>query len=132
MDIICNVNVYQFLYKPGQTLNVPGGSRSQIPRQAAKEGGKIVCPTHRSPLPSRKYSCYSFCPRMSRLQDHRAAGRIMSMKNSSDTIENRTRDLPACRAVLQLTAPPRCPFNMKCIVQCLILHNFVLNLKKNL
>ena len=29
------------------------------------------------------------------------------MKNSSDTIGNRTRDLPACSAVPQLDAPPR-------------------------
>ena len=29
------------------------------------------------------------------------------MKNSNDTIGNRTRDLPACSAVTQLTAPPR-------------------------
>jgi hypothetical protein len=29
-------------------------------------------------------------------QDHSAPGRIMSMKNSSDTIWNRTRELPAC------------------------------------
>jgi len=28
----------------------------------------------------------------------------MSMKNSNDTIGNRTRDLPACRAVPQPTA----------------------------
>ena len=31
----------------------------------------------------------------------------MSMKNSNDTIENRTRDLPACSAVPQLTALQR-------------------------
>ena len=31
----------------------------------------------------------------------------MSIKISNDTIGNRTRDLPACRAVPQLTAPPR-------------------------
>ena len=31
----------------------------------------------------------------------------MSMKNSGDTIGNRTRDLPACSAVPQPTAPPR-------------------------
>ena len=31
----------------------------------------------------------------------------MSMKYSNDTIGNRTRDLPACRAVPQPTAPPR-------------------------
>jgi hypothetical protein len=30
----------------------------------------------------------------------------MSMTNSSDTIENRIRDIPACSAVPQLTAPP--------------------------
>ena len=31
----------------------------------------------------------------------------MSMKNSVDTVENRTRDLPTCSAVPQPTAPPR-------------------------
>ena len=31
------------------------------------------------------------------------------MKNSSDTIGNRTRDLPTCSAVPQPTAPPRAP-----------------------
>jgi hypothetical protein len=31
------------------------------------------------------------------------------MKNSSDTIVNRTRDLPACSAVPQPAAPPRVP-----------------------
>jgi len=39
-------------------------------------------------------------------QGHSAAGRIMSMKNSTDTIENGTRDLLACNAVPQPTAPP--------------------------
>ena len=33
----------------------------------------------------------------------------MSMKNSNNTIGNRTRDLPACSAVPQPTAPPRAP-----------------------
>jgi len=33
----------------------------------------------------------------------------MSMKNSNDTIGNRTRDLPACNAVPQPTALPRAP-----------------------
>jgi len=40
-----------------------------------------------------------FCQRLSRPQGHSAVGRIMSIKNSNDTIENRTRDLPACGAV---------------------------------
>jgi len=33
----------------------------------------------------------------------------MSMKNSNDTNADRTRDLPACSAVLQQTSPPRVP-----------------------
>jgi hypothetical protein len=33
----------------------------------------------------------------------------MPMKNSNDTIGNRTSDLPACRAVPQPTPPPRTP-----------------------
>ena len=49
-----------------------------------------------------------FCKRLSRPQGHSAAGRIM--KNSSDTIGNRTRNLPACSAVLQPTRPPRAPY----------------------
>jgi hypothetical protein len=51
-----------------------------------------------------------FCERLSRSQGHGAAGRIMSMKNSSDTIGKRTRDLPASSTVpqptVQLHAPP--------------------------
>jgi len=31
----------------------------------------------------------------------------MSLKNSNDTIGNRTRDIPACSAVPQPAAPPR-------------------------
>ena len=46
-----------------------------------------------------------FCWRLSQLQGHSAAGRIMSMKNSNDTIGNLTRDLPACSAVSRPTAP---------------------------
>jgi hypothetical protein len=46
---------------------------------------------------------------MSEPQGHSAAGRIMSMKNSNNTIGNRTRDFPACSAVPQPTAPPRAP-----------------------
>jgi len=48
-----------------------------------------------------------FCYRLSQPQGHSAAGTIMSMKNSNNTIGNRTSDLPACSAVPQPTAPSR-------------------------
>jgi len=40
-------------------------------------------------------------------QVHSAAGRIKSIKNPNDLIENRSRDFPACSAVPQPTPPPR-------------------------
>jgi len=51
--------VKESLYRPGQTLKVPGGFGSQTSRQSANEDGKVVSPTHRPLLSPRKYSCYS-------------------------------------------------------------------------
>ena len=46
---------------------------------------------------------------LSRPQGHNATGRIKSLKNFSDSIGNRNRDLPVCSAVPKPTAPPRTP-----------------------
>jgi hypothetical protein len=76
-------------------------------RQSAQESGKLsALPTDRLYSPGNIPGT-QFCQRLSQPQDHSAAGRIMSMKNSNDTIGNRTRDLPACSAVPQPTVPPR-------------------------
>ena len=47
-----------------------------------------------------------FCRGLSGPQDQIAAGNSMAMKNSNDTTGNRTRDLPAWRAVIYSLPSP--------------------------
>ena len=83
------LRVKQYLFRVGQGLRAPWGWGFQISWQSAHADGKVVSPKYRPPLPSRKHPWYTF------LLDPRA---IVSMKNSNDTLGNRTRDLPACSA----------------------------------
>jgi hypothetical protein len=62
---------------------------------------KTIGTWHRQPLPPGYIPGIHICKRLSRPQGHSAAGRIISMTNSNDTIGNRSRDLPVCSAVSQ-------------------------------
>jgi hypothetical protein len=68
---------------------------------------KVVSPTHRPPLPPRKFSWYSFLLEAESTEGYSLAERIKSMKISGDTIRNRIRYLPACSAVLHPIVPRR-------------------------
>ena len=82
---------------PLQAWSGPEGSRKLRfldYMTTAQDSDKFIRPTHRPPLPPGNAPDTHFCYRLSRSQGHSAIGRIMSMKNSSDSIWDRTSDLP--------------------------------------
>jgi hypothetical protein len=83
---------------------------SRRSRQLAHEGGKIVSHMHRAPLPQVVSILLMPVKRPSRPHSRGEAGRIVSLKSSTDTIRNRTLHLPACSLVPQLSAQPRATF----------------------
>jgi hypothetical protein len=72
---------------------------AQISSKSAHEASKVSS-THRLPLPSRRYSWYSF------LLEAIVRPEGLRLKNNCEPTGNRTRDLPPCSAVPQPTAPP--------------------------
>ena len=72
---------------------VPESLGFQISRQSAHERARVASPMQRSPLPQGNIPGTHFCYRLRLPQGPNVAGRIMLMKNSSDTIGNRTCDL---------------------------------------
>jgi hypothetical protein len=85
-----------------------GFQKVEAPRFQDSRHIKVISPTHRSSLspPPGNIPDTHFCYRMSQTQGHSLAGSFMSMKNSTDNIGNRNRDLPACSALPQPTSPP--------------------------
>jgi hypothetical protein len=81
------------MVRPEQALRVPGGWGPQISRQPAHAGGKVVSPMHRPPLQQPELFLVLISVRdWVETRAIIAAGRIMSIKNSNDTIGNGTRD----------------------------------------
>ena len=98
--------VKQSFCRPQQEAENP-----RIFGRSAHESGK-VSRTHRPPLPLQETSLVLISVRGWVDPNRRsAAGRIMSISNSNDSISNRTINLPACSAVP--STHPKCNTDVK-------------------
>jgi hypothetical protein len=88
-----------FLYRIGGPLGPQEVEVPTISRQSAHEGGKVVSPTHRPPLPQKIFLVLISVRSWLDPQGHSLVRRVKSMKNSNGPIGNRTCDLRACRTV---------------------------------
>jgi len=95
------VKVKQSLTGLLQAQRVPGGWGSQIYKQSAHEGGKVVSLNTGRLYSSGNIPGTHFCYRLSQPHGQSAAGRFNSMTNPDDTVGNRPRDLPAAGTVLE-------------------------------
>ena len=88
---------------------------NELQEVQAHEGGKVVSPTHHPHLPPENIPGAHLCQRLSRPQDHSAAGRIKSVITSR--IEPPNVRLVAPR-LNQLRPPPVPPLYDVCVCVC--------------
>ena len=94
-----------FFFYLGSEIEAP-----RIYRQQQHEGGRVASNNRqRLSLPSEDIHGTRFRWRLSRAQDHSAAGRIMSMKTPSDSNWNRTHNHPVTLYVHCLSCSQRSP-----------------------
>jgi hypothetical protein len=106
-SVYMKVRVKQSLYWLGLALTVPRFTNNRHMKFV-----RLSALMHRLPLPPGDICGTYFCQRPCRPQGHSAAGRIKSMKNSSYTMGDKTRILPACSAEPQQTTLSRAQNSM--------------------
>jgi len=83
---LCSKKSKSVLLQSWSGLEVSRKLRFHVYMTTAQDGGKIVSPTRRPPLPLGNSPGNHFCERLSRPHGHSAIGRIMSTQNSYNTI----------------------------------------------